>query len=90
MNIELKELCKFYKGETECPYNQDTKRDQYMFWYYEKKFAHDFYESRLYKGKEIKHAFAEYLKNLFPALSDKYGAMDDGTWFQELYERLDP
>ena len=90
MNIELKKLCKFYKGETECPYNQDTQIDKYMFWHYEKMFEHNFYEAKTYQYKKIEQAFAEYLSDLFPALSDKYVAMDNGIWFKELYERLDP
>lgn len=85
-----KGLCKFYKGEAECPYNQDTQRDQYMFWFYEKKFGHDFFETQAYKGENVEQAFAGYLERLFQVLSDKYGGMDDGTLFKEIYERLDP
>lgn len=90
MNAELKNLCKFYKGEDTCPYNQDTQRDQYMFWFYEKKFEHDYFDSKIYKGKALDAAFNDYLDKLFPALSDKYGSMDDGTWFRDIYERLEP
>lgn len=83
-------ISKFYKGESKCPYNQNTQQDQFMFWGYERKFEQDFFSTKAWEGKTLEEAFALYLDMLFPTLSDKYGAMDDGTWFQELYERQDP
>ena len=89
-SIELYQITKFYKGESSCPYNEQTQSDLCMFWFYEQKFEKDFYQANCYPGLSVELAFSQYLSKLFPALADKYGSMDDGTWFQDLYNRLDP
>ena len=88
MKKEIIEACKFYKGEETCPYNEQTQKPQAMFWDYEKGFAHK-YESGMFPGKTAAEAHTEYLENLFPHLSDRNGAMDDGTWYRDMYERAE-
>lgn len=89
MTQEYRKLAKFYQGEAECPFQED-KQDQAMFWFYERKFEHDYYDTKLYPGMNLAAAFKAYQDKLFPALADKYGSMDDGSGFRDLYERLEP
>lgn len=88
MSKQATTVCKFYKGEESCPYNEQTQKPQAMFWDYEKGFVHKF-DSGMYGKKSAEEAHTEYLNMLFPHLSDRNGAMDDGTWYRDMYERAD-
>ncbi len=88
MSKEVTKVCKFYKGEEQCPYTESYQQPQAMFWDYEKGFVHK-YESGMYPGKTPEEAHKEFLDTLFPHLSDRNGAMDDGTWYRDMYERAE-
>lgn len=81
MNEEHKQVFRYYRGETKCPFGID-KQNSAMFWMYERHFYLEYIENG---AKEpFERAFVDYLYMLFHEyLPGKWG--DNPDWYSKEY-----
>ncbi len=83
-------MYRFFRGEEESPFDNETQNAQRMFWFYESCFERQFIKSGG-SDKDKAAIFDRWLNdNLFvEKLYDEYGG-GKTSWYKDLYYSLEP